>query len=402
MFSINTNLGAMAALQSLSQTQSDLTTTQSAISTGQKISQASDNPAIYTIAQTMNAQISGLSAVSDNLNFAQSVIGTASSAATQISSQLATLQNTVTKGQTSGIDPATINAQITSILNNIDAFAQSATFNGVNISGGTAANTTLTTTKDVTGSSLSVSAQNMTSAGLNLTGLSVTSGGVDLSTDATTAFANNDYIKLGDGTKSTYFVLSDGSAAPTAPVATDANNTVNFVNFDSSTTPGAAAADSNATILSKLATAMQTAGFGAQIATNAVGTGAGSIKAGDLVMTGQGITSAGSQIQIATAGTAGLNNVTGTTTAITTVNNAMQSLNTKIALLGQNSQQVTGLQSFTSSLSNSLTAGLGALTDADMASESAKLQSLQTKQQLGIQALSIANQQPQALLKLFG
>jgi flagellin len=53
-------------------------------------------------------------------------------------------------------------------------------------------------------------------------------------------------------------------------------------------------------------------------------------------------------------------------------------------------------------LSNSLTSGLGALTDADMAAESAQLTSLQTKQQLGIQALSIANQQPQALLKLFG
>ena len=103
IFSVNTNLGAMAALQSLEQTQTDLNTTQNAISTGLSVGQASDNPAIYSIAQSMNATISGLSAVSSNLNFAASVLGTASSAATEISSQLASLQSTVTQGQQTGI-----------------------------------------------------------------------------------------------------------------------------------------------------------------------------------------------------------------------------------------------------------------------------------------------------------
>ena len=411
MFSVNTNLGAMAALQSLSQTQTDLNSTQNAISTGQKVSQASDNPAIYTIAQTMNDTISGLSAVSDNLNFAQSVLSTASSAATQISSQLATLQNVVTQGQQSGILTTTMNDQITAILGNIDAFAKAATFNNVNIAGGTATSQTLSTTKNVAGDALTVTAQDMTSAGLSLTGLNTNSGGVDLHIDATTAFASNDYVKLGNGTQNTYFVLSDGQNAPTAPAATDANDKVVFVNFNSANTPGATAADSSSTVMSKLATAMQQNGFGAEISTSAVGSGTGSITAGDLVMTGADsswastavpITSAGSSISINTAGTAALSNVTTANTAILTVTNAITNLNGKIATLGQNSQEVTGLQNFTSSLSSSLTAGLGALTDADMAAESAKLTSLQTKQQLGIQALSIANQQPQALLKLFG
>ena len=402
IFSVNTNLGAMAALQALNQTQTDLNKTQNAISTGLKVGQASDNPAIYSIAQSMNATISGLSAVSDNLNFAQSVLGTASSAATQISSQLATLQSTVTQGQQTGINSGTINNQITAILNNINAFASAATFNGVNISGGVATSTTLSTTKDVSGSALTIATQNMTSTGLGLTGLNVTSGGLDLTTDSTTAFANNDYVKLGNGTQNTYFVLSDGSAAPTAPVATDANDSVVFVNFNTAGTPGAANADSTATVLSKLAASMQQQGFGAQIATSAVGTGAGSISAGDLVMTGNGVTAAASTVSIATAGDAAVTSVTSTNTAIATVNNAVANLNTKIATLGQNEGEVTGLQTFTSALSNSLTSGLGALTDADMAAESAQLTSLQTKQQLGIQALSIANQQPQALLKLFG
>jgi flagellin len=52
-------------------------------------------------------------------------------------------------------------------------------------------------------------------------------------------------------------------------------------------------------------------------------------------------------------------------------------------------------------LQDSLDAGVGNLVDADLAKESAKLQSLQTKQQLGVQALSIANQTPQTILSLF-
>jgi flagellin len=393
MFSVNTNLGAMAALQALAATQHALQHTQNEIATGQKVSQASDNPAVYAIAQTMQATISGLSAVSDNLNFAQSVVSVASSAGSDISSQLATLKNTVTAGQQTGIDATTINDQITAILSNIDAFASGATFNGVNVAGGTAPSMTLSTTKDVSGDAISISAQDMTSTGLGLKNLSVTSGGLDLDITATTAFKLNDYVKLGNGTQSTYFVLSDGSAAPTAPVATDANNSVVFVNFKTT--------DSSATVMSKLASAMQAAGYGASIATSAVGSGAGSIAAGDLVITGNGVSAAGSTLHLATAGGATLGSVSGLNTAISTVDSAIANLNVKIAKLGEAAQQISGLQVFTTSLSDSLTSGLGALTDADMAAESAQLQSLQTKQSLGIQALSIANQQPQSLLSLF-
>jgi len=56
---------------------------------------------------------------------------------------------------------------------------------------------------------------------------------------------------------------------------------------------------------------------------------------------------------------------------------------------------------FIGNLQDSVTAGIGNLVDADLAKESAKLQSLQTKQQLGVQALSIANQAPQTVLSLF-
>jgi flagellin len=57
LFSVNTNLGALAALQSLDQTQQSLNQAQNEISTGQKVSGASDNPAIYSIANTINSNI---------------------------------------------------------------------------------------------------------------------------------------------------------------------------------------------------------------------------------------------------------------------------------------------------------------------------------------------------------
>ncbi|HTY69889.1 MAG TPA: flagellin [Alphaproteobacteria bacterium] len=69
--------------------------------------------------------------------------------------------------------------------------------------------------------------------------------------------------------------------------------------------------------------------------------------------------------------------------------------------LGANANDLNFLTTFTKSLSDSVNQGLGALVDANLAQESAQLQALQTKQQLGVQALSIANQRPQIILSLF-
>jgi flagellin-like hook-associated protein FlgL len=189
MFSINTNLSAMAALQSLQDTQNMLTDTQNAVSTGQLVSAASDNPAIYAISQTMNATIAGLTAVTDGLSFGAQVVSTATEAVANISSQLATLQNTITQGQQQGISAAEINQQITNQLTNIDSFASAATFNGVNlISGSINSDVTATELKvlqDTSGNSFTVggsgpNALNASSAGLGLSGLNVATPGLTI------------------------------------------------------------------------------------------------------------------------------------------------------------------------------------------------------------------------------
>ncbi len=378
MFSVNTNLSAMAALSTLNNTQTMLQHTQQTIATGKKVSASSDNPAIFGISNTMTADLAGLAAVSDNLSFGNATVSVATSAATQISSALAQLKNTVVQAQQTGIDPTVMGSQITAILSNIDQFSKSATFNGVNLLDGTSS--PLAVVQDMKGSQISVANQSTTAAGLGLTGLGVNSTAMKLTFDNTFAVANADKFVLSDGTKSYTFEFSDGSAATTSTPGP--NNTVYAVQV----TP---ASQSNLQMIGAMVSAMKAAGFGADVQSD------GSVNIG-----GKGITNAASSVTVASAGAA-KSVLTGASAAIAIVDSAIASMNTKTSTLGQAQQQIAGMANFTSSLSSSLTAGLGALTDADMAGESAKLQSLQTKQSLAIQALSIANQGPQALMSLF-
>ncbi len=88
-------------------------------------------------------------------------------------------------------------------------------------------------------------------------------------------------------------------------------------------------------------------------------------------------------------------------TSATAVDTAIEAMNTSLAELGSASRQVDGQIEFTGKLNDVISTGIGNLVDADLAKESARLQSLQVKQQLGLQALSIANQAPQSVLSLF-
>jgi flagellin len=72
-----------------------------------------------------------------------------------------------------------------------------------------------------------------------------------------------------------------------------------------------------------------------------------------------------------------------------------------VAKLGTAAKRINDQSNFVADLADSLKAGIGALVDADMEEASARLQALQTQQQLGVQALSIANQAPQTILALF-
>lgn len=92
---------------------------------------------------------------------------------------------------------------------------------------------------------------------------------------------------------------------------------------------------------------------------------------------------------------------TDASTILGQLDTSIQNVNAALGALGSQAKQIDGHLSFVSKLTDSLTAGIGNLVDADMAKESAKLQALQVQQQLGTQALSIANSGPQVILSLF-
>lgn len=313
--SINTNNSAMVALESLNSTTSALDSTENTVSTGQKVSTAKDGPATYAIAQQMNGNISGLSAVSDGLSFAASTLSTTSTATSNILSTLQLLQAAVTSlGDNQG-DPTALaqtSSEIDGYLDQINTFARNATVNGVNL---------LTTTADSNTANVGSATGPATSASL------------------------------------IYVTSLQGS-------------TKNISNVTTSASAGAATL------------------------TNALGLTKGMAAGGDLVAASK----SGSNVFV-TGGTA----LTGGSISklITLVQTAITTMTNAASTLATNAKIVDGMSSYSSNLSDSLTSGVGALTDADMAAESAKLTSLQTKQSLAISSLSVAKSSSQNILTLF-
>jgi flagellin len=129
---------------------------------------------------------------------------------------------------------------------------------------------------------------------------------------------------------------------------------------------------------------------------NALGTEIGSAITGASFDGVNSLTTPLTSLSTITAGNlaAGAATTAAVDTAITTVTGALSTLGTQSKSLGR---QIT----FVNKLQDALEAGVGNLVDADLAKESAKLTALQTKQQLGVQALSIANSSSQTLLSLF-
>ncbi len=88
-------------------------------------------------------------------------------------------------------------------------------------------------------------------------------------------------------------------------------------------------------------------------------------------------------------------------TVVGAIQTSLDNVNQALADLGSDLKKMEAHRTFVGKLMDSLTEGVGNLVDADMAKESARLQALQVKQQLGVQALSIANTEPQIILSLF-
>jgi len=273
MLSVNTNTGAMIALQYLNKTGNELQLTQTHINTGMKVATAKDNGATFAIAQNMRGNVAGYAAVGDSLNRGVSTVDVAISAGQSVSDLLIELKSKALAAADSSLDTASrsaLNADFTALRDQITAIVQNASFNGTNM--------------------------------------------VDGSVTSITALAS------ADGTKKI---------------------TVLAVNFKLS---------------GSVVTLKSTSTISTQVKASAM---------------------------------------------ITTVNASIQNVNASLAKLASGVRKFNIQNDFVSKLVDALNMGIGNLVDADMAVESARLQSLQVKQQLGVQALSIANAQPQIILSLF-
>jgi flagellin len=127
---------------------------------------------------------------------------------------------------------------------------------------------------------------------------------------------------------------------------------------------------------------------------NADGTQQITVAAQDLSLGGAGALSS-------LTNTASIGTQTAASNMIAVVDTAITNVSSALSQLGTGSKSLMSHLNFVGKLQDTLDAGVGNLVDADLAKESAKLQALQTKQQLGIQALSIANQSSSSLLSLF-
>jgi len=283
MNSVNTNVGAMVALQNLNMTNTDLATTQARINTGLKIATAKDNGAIWAIAQNQRATSGSLDSVKESLQRGQSTVDVAMSAGQSISDLLLQMKQKALAASDTTLDTNSriaLNDDFKSLRDQIQKAVDNAEFNGANM-------------------------------------IKATASG------ATTVMA----LANADGTQLITVAAQDlslGSATLTDATTGDSINT--------------------------------TASIGTQTMAAAM---------------------------------------------IATVNAAIIQVSSALSKLGTGSRSLASHLTFVGKLQDTLDAGVGNLVDADLAKESARLQALQTKQQLGVQALNIANQSSSSLMSLF-
>jgi len=270
-FSVNTNAGALLALQNLNGTTKQLNTVQNRVNTGLKVASAKDNAAVFNIAQGLRGDLGGLNAVKSSIDRAISTLDVAIAAGEAVSDLLIQLKEKAVAAKDQGIDTASrtaLNDEYKELRDQITTITDNAEFNGVN--------------------------------------------------------------------------AVDGSTSITAILNADASSSITI--------------------------AAQDLGLG-------------------------GIVTIGAASSIGTSTTAAAE--------LTKLEASITAVGTSLSKFGSGAARLDLQRTFVSKLSDAIEVGIGNLVDADLARESAQLQALQVRQQLGLQALSIANQAPQSVLTLF-
>lgn len=164
-FSVNTNAGAMIALQNLGSVSSNLDTTQTRISTGLRVSSAKDDGGIFAIAEGLRADVRSYGAVQNSLSRGVSTVDTALAAGEAIGDLLSEMKEKALAASDSSLDTASrdaLNEDFTALRDQITTIVDNAEFNGVNLLNGSGGITSLA---NVDGSDIAISGQDMTLGG---------------------------------------------------------------------------------------------------------------------------------------------------------------------------------------------------------------------------------------------
>jgi flagellin len=280
MNSVNTNMGAMIALQSLELTQQQLSATQKQISTGYRVADSTDDGAAYAIAQGVRSTVGALTSANQQLGGGQGLLSTTQSSLNNVSNTMQSMRDVLVQLSSTSVEGnerTQYEAQYNSYSAQLKTFIEDANYNGKTLIG-------------------------------NITG-------------------------------------SNGSFARVAVARNETGSSYGIATFSGS-------------------------GLYASIAFNSTQLGGAATVQAFLTATG-------------------------------TFLNQQNSVGTALNTVGSEINYVNNQVSFNSNKIDALNGGLGALVDADLAKESAMLTSLQIRQQLGTQALSLANSAPQTLLSLF-
>lgn len=425
MSSILTNNSAMVALQTLRSINTNMARTQNEISTGKSVATAKENSAIWAISKTMESDVAGFKGISDSLSLGMSTVAVARSAAEQITDLLNEIKGKIVAAQEENVDRTKIQTDLTALRNQISSIVGAAQFNGLNLlsnrKGGASvadivANTgtgegvlgsgtvnvlssldrasngsvtasqiavrkaDLGTQAGTVGTGTDLAASAFTGAGAIAANASATMTVVG---DTTTVVRGGNRVLAGDSytiggltgiTDPVRYIARDGDT-----VADIARNLVERLNFEAQKAGVAISATLDGTAGVRI-----TNGTTASITTTATLNTGGTAAGGLRIL---------AEIDVTTT--------RGAAAALTAIEGLTQTAVRAGADFGSAQGRMEIQKKYVSSLVDSLRSGIGSLVDADMEAASARLQALQVQQQLGIQALSIANQAPQNILALF-
>jgi len=382
MSSINTNLSAMTALQALKSTQTAMNKNQNQISTGLRVGEASHNASYWSISTKMKSDNGALGAVKDSIKQSKAMIDTYTSAIDKSLKFLDTMKTKLTAGSNPGADLNAIQLELKASIEGLKSAAGSATFNGQNWLEGTASTVKLVTSFEGSGATAKVNTLDIDTTAVNLF--------TDASTGTGGKLASVAGINISGTASTADFVFTNGDIDDGDEISFTLGGAVSTFTVNGETTKAEIAASINGdSVLSELVEATIT--DTGELRLTAKGAGV-DFTAAETDMTGSAVTV--TPVASASGGTT-------VAAALQAVDTAINDLRAGSAMLGANKALLETQEEFIGVLSDSLTAGISAFIDADMNEASTRNQALQTQQQLGVQALSMANQNSQMILKLF-